>query len=215
MPASVSPKKRSSRPCGKGARAGLGAASLRRARAASECLVAITSPPGEPPIDAPLSAIVYDDSLPSGNEPSPMTRDRILVIVLALWGLAMIVPDLVRVVHPLGSFGLYANNDGLIYSVSGPFEDRASSPAWQAGIRVGDRLDLERLRCRLSDVSKLRPGARGAWRHEFRHCPAKTVTLPLAATEHGARTPSDPGRHSSARPISSSAPSISSARSRA
>ena len=35
-----------------------------------------------------------------------MTRDRILVIVLALWGLAMIVPDLVRVVYPLGSFGL-------------------------------------------------------------------------------------------------------------
>ena len=69
-----------------------------------------------------------------------MIRDRILVILLALWGLAMIVPDLVRVVQPLGSFGFYANNDGLIYNVSGPFADEQSSPAWQVGIRVGDRL---------------------------------------------------------------------------
>ena len=64
-----------------------------------------------------------------------MFRSRILVTVLALWGLAMIVPDLVRVMHPLGSFGFYANNDGLIYSVSGPFAERAASPAWQAGLQ--------------------------------------------------------------------------------
>jgi hypothetical protein len=73
-----------------------------------------------------------------------MIRNRILVMLLALWGLAMIVPDLVRVVQPLGSLGFYADNDGIIYSVSGPFEDRQSSPAWNAGIRPGDRLDLER-----------------------------------------------------------------------
>ena len=81
-----------------------------------------------------------------------MIRSRILVMILALWGLALIVPDLVRVVQPLGSLGFYADNDGLIYSVSGPFEDRAASPAWQAGLRVGDRLDLERLSCSLWDV---------------------------------------------------------------
>jgi len=47
-----------------------------------------------------------------------------------------------RVVHPLSSFGFYANNDGLIYDVTGPFADEASSPAWQAGLREGDQIDL-------------------------------------------------------------------------
>ena len=51
-------------------------------------------------------------------------------------------PDLLRVVHPLSSFGFYANNDGLIYDVTGPFADEASSPAWQAGLREGDQIDL-------------------------------------------------------------------------
>jgi hypothetical protein len=59
----------------------------------------------------------------------------------------MIVPDLWRVVQPLGSFGFYANNDGLIYNVTGPFDDQTASPAWNAGIRDGDRLDLSKMRC--------------------------------------------------------------------
>ena len=59
----------------------------------------------------------------------------------------MIVPDLWRVVQPLGSFGFYANDDGLIYNVTGPFDDRAASPAWNAGIREGDQLDLSKMRC--------------------------------------------------------------------
>ena len=109
-----------------------------------------------------------------------MTRDRILVIVLALWGLAMIVPDLVRVVQPLGSFGFYADNDGLIYSVSGPFENRASSPAWKAGIRPGDRIDLDRLRCGLSDIASCGPGLAVLDGLEF-VLPGKTVTLPILA----------------------------------
>jgi hypothetical protein len=82
-----------------------------------------------------------------------MTRDRLLLAGLLLWGLAMIAPDLLRVVHPLGSFGFYANNDGLIYSVTGPFPDEASSPAWEAGLRVGDQLDLSRLRCSLKHLA--------------------------------------------------------------
>jgi hypothetical protein len=76
-----------------------------------------------------------------------MARNGILLTVLLLWALVMIVPDLARLVRPLGSFGFYANNDGLIYDVVGPFTDRNASPAWKAGIREGDRLDLTRMRC--------------------------------------------------------------------
>ena len=57
-----------------------------------------------------------------------MNRNMIVLIALLLWGLAMIVPDLIRVIHPLGSFGFYANNDGVIYDVTGPFQDEISSP---------------------------------------------------------------------------------------
>jgi hypothetical protein len=72
---------------------------------------------------------------------------RILLVVLAFWALAMIVPDFYRLYRPLGSFGFYSNNDGLITDVQGPFLEQADSPAFQAGLRVGDRLDLERMRC--------------------------------------------------------------------
>ena len=50
-----------------------------------------------------------------------MTRDRLVLIPLLPWGLAMVAPDLLRVVHPLNSFGFYANNDGLIYDGSWPW----------------------------------------------------------------------------------------------
>ena len=82
-----------------------------------------------------------------------MTRSRVVLVTLMLWGLAMLVPDLLRVAQPLGSFGFYANNDGLIYDVAGPFDEEGESPAWKAGIRPGDRLDLTRLRCSLADVA--------------------------------------------------------------
>ncbi len=73
--------------------------------------------------------------------------DRMLLLVLTVWALAMVVPDLYRLVRPLGSFGFHANNNGLITDVRGPFPDEASSPAFQAGLRPGDRLDLARMRC--------------------------------------------------------------------
>ena len=73
--------------------------------------------------------------------------DRILLLVITVWALAMVVPDLYRLVRPLGSFGFYSNNDGLITDVRGPFPDEASSPAFQAGLRPGDRLDLAQTRC--------------------------------------------------------------------
>jgi hypothetical protein len=72
---------------------------------------------------------------------------RVVLVLLALYGQAMIVPDLFRVLRPLGSFGLASNSDGLVYDVRGPFETEVESPAWRAGIRPGDRLDLERMRC--------------------------------------------------------------------
>jgi hypothetical protein len=76
-----------------------------------------------------------------------MTRQRILLIVLLAWALVMILPDVLRVVQPLGSFGFYADNDGMIYDVTGPFDAESDSPAWKAGIRDGDKLALSKLRC--------------------------------------------------------------------
>jgi hypothetical protein len=72
---------------------------------------------------------------------------RVLLVAVTLWALAMIVPDIYRLKQPLGSFGFYANNDGLITDVQGPFTNEATSPAWQAGLRPGDRLDLFQMRC--------------------------------------------------------------------
>ena len=68
-------------------------------------------------------------------------------MALTVWALAMIIPDFYRLYQPLGSFGFYANNDGIITDVQGPFLQRTDSPAFQAGLRAGDRLDLEQMRC--------------------------------------------------------------------
>ncbi|HXT76066.1 MAG TPA: hypothetical protein VN780_07215, partial [Candidatus Eisenbacteria bacterium] len=46
---------------------------------------------------------------------------RGLLVVLTFWALAMIIPDFYRLYQPLGSFGFYANNDGIITDVQGPF----------------------------------------------------------------------------------------------
>jgi hypothetical protein len=64
---------------------------------------------------------------------TPTTPSRLLLIGLTVWGLVMIVPDLVRVLQPLGSLGFLADNDGLIYDIDGPFPDEASSPAGRRG----------------------------------------------------------------------------------
>ncbi len=76
-----------------------------------------------------------------------MARYRIILIPLLVWALAMIVPGLWRVVQPLASFGFSANNDGLIYDVRKPFDELKQSPAWRAGIRKGDHLDMRKLGC--------------------------------------------------------------------
>jgi hypothetical protein len=72
---------------------------------------------------------------------------RVLLVTLTFWALAMIVPDFYRLYQPLGSFGFYANNDGIITDIQGSFLEQTASPAFQAGLRVGDRLDLTQMRC--------------------------------------------------------------------
>src|SRR3984885_10801641 len=78
---------------------------------------------------------------------------RVALLLLTVYALAMIAPDLLRVVRPLGSFGLAMDGDGRIYDVQGPFEAEHDSPAWQAGLRAGDRLDLAAMRCAPVDPS--------------------------------------------------------------
>ena len=121
-PASLRPKNRSSGPCVEAARG-----TPRFPRAQARAVSSQSRSPAKRRLTRRrtlLSMVIppYRTSLP------PMFRSRILVTVLALWGLAMIVPDLVRVMNPLGSFGFYADNDGLIYSISGPFEEGQPRP---------------------------------------------------------------------------------------
>ena len=77
---------------------------------------------------------------------------RVALLLLTVYALAMIVPDLLRVVHPLGSFGLAMDGDGRVYDVHGPFEAEHDSPAWRAGLRAGDRLDLAAMSCASVDT---------------------------------------------------------------
>jgi hypothetical protein len=109
---------------------------------------------------------------------TPTTPSRLLLIGLTVWGLVMIVPDLVRVLQPLGSLGFLADNDGLIYDIDGPFPDEASSPAWRAGIRDGDQLDLDAMRCKFGKLATRWPCS-AAW---ITCCPAtrSPSTLPRA-----------------------------------
>ena len=72
---------------------------------------------------------------------------RVALVLLTLYAVGMVVPDFLRVARPLGSFGMATNGDGLIYDVQGPFAAEEESPAWRAGLRVGDRLDLAAMRC--------------------------------------------------------------------
>lgn len=116
---------------------------------------------------------------------------RAILVVLTLYALLLIVPDFVRIVRPLGSFGLAANGDGRVFDVRGPFETDADSPAARAGVKVGDELDLPAMRCvpaatdvcaaNLSlwgGVGYVVPGRRGILRLLPRgETPAREVTL--------------------------------------
>jgi hypothetical protein len=94
----------------------------------------------------------------------------------------MIVPDLLRVAQPLGSLGFFANNDGLIFDANGPFPDDASSPAWRAGIRDGDRLDLQKMRCTLGEIAKCGSALAVLGGVDFM-LPGRAITIELMADE--------------------------------
>jgi hypothetical protein len=81
------------------------------------------------------------------NLAGPIGAGRVLLVVLALWSLAIIVPGLYRVFDPLGAFGLSADNDGVVTDVVAPFASAADSPAAVAGILPGDRINLRTMRC--------------------------------------------------------------------
>ncbi len=78
--------------------------------------------------------------------------------------------------------GFFANKDGLIYDVDGPFPDEASSPAWRAGIRVGDQLDLERMRCRPGELAKCGNALAVFGGVEY-VLPGQAITIALAARD--------------------------------
>ena len=78
----------------------------------------------------------------------PLSRPaRLVLIVLTAWALAMIVPSLIQVVGSLDAFGLSTDNDGVVTDVVSPFEHANQSPAAQAGLIPGDRIDLQQARC--------------------------------------------------------------------
>jgi hypothetical protein len=78
---------------------------------------------------------------------SGLSADRLFLILVAVWALAMIAPGLQRVIDSLGSFGLSVDNDGNITDVIAPFSSPAESPAASAGIVPSDRIDLKAMRC--------------------------------------------------------------------
>ena len=67
------------------------------------------------------------------------TAQRALVLVLACWGAALILPEFARVASNYGTLGFEANNDGVVMSVSGA---PATDPA--ADLQPGDCIDLQR-----------------------------------------------------------------------
>src|SRR6476659_7328314 len=106
---------------------------------------------------------------------------RIVLGAILAWALLMIVPDLWRVAEPLGSFGFYVDNDGELYDVTGPFEEPSQAPAWRAGIRRGERLDVSRMRCLPYDARVC--GDLGAVAGGLQFVlPGRSATVALAAT---------------------------------
>ena len=71
-----------------------------------------------------MGAVALSTSVGRFAVHAQMTPSRLLLIVLTLWGLFMIVPDVLRVAQPLSSFGFYADSDGRIYNVTGPFDEK-------------------------------------------------------------------------------------------
>ncbi len=103
---------------------------------------------------------------------------RVVLALLALYAIATIAPDYLRIVRPLGSFGLATNADGLIYDIEGPFASEEESPAAQAGLRIGDRLDLRAMRCIPIDTERCASGL-ALWGGVTYALPGRPATLVL------------------------------------
>jgi hypothetical protein len=112
---------------------------------------------------------------------------RVALVLLTLYALAMVAPDVLRVARPLGSFGLNADGDGVIYDVRGPFNSEENSPAWRADVHRGDRLDLARMRCTPVDTNVC-ASLLSQWAGVNYVMPGREATLLIAATgERAAR----------------------------
>jgi hypothetical protein len=103
---------------------------------------------------------------------------RLLLLLLTVYAIAMVAPDLLRIAHPLGSLGLTADADGVVFEVQGPFASEADSPAWRAGLRAGDRLDLGRMRCTRIE-NEFCPGTLALWGGVNYLLPGRQVALAL------------------------------------
>ena len=104
---------------------------------------------------------------------------RVVLALLALYAIATIAPDYLRIVRPLGSFGLATNADGLIYDIEGPFASEEESPAAEAGLRIGDRLDIRAMRCIPIDTERC-ASALALWGGVTYALPGRQATLVLA-----------------------------------
>jgi hypothetical protein len=130
-----------------------------------------------------MGAVALSTSVGRFAVHAQMTPSRLLLIVLTLWGLFMIVPDVLRVAQPLSSFGFYADSDGRIYNVTGPFDEKRESPAWKAGMRAGDKLDLARLKCSFRDLVTCGYALAAVGGVQY-VLPGRTAVIPLMAN-HG------------------------------
>lgn len=122
-----------------------------------------------------------------GDRNAAWIGGRLILVLLTFYALAMIAPDVLRVVQPLGSFGINADGDGLIYDVQGPFDSEEDSPAWRQGLRRGDRLDIAAMRC-LPAETEVCASLLALWAGVNYVLPGREATLLVAATgEHAAR----------------------------
>ena len=92
--------------------------------------------------------MVISGQAPPANLASAGFLSRALMILLTIWALAVITPELYRVVAPLNSLGLSVDNDGRVLDVQQPFDRPADSPAARSGIIPGDRIDLSQMHCK-------------------------------------------------------------------
>ena len=86
-------------------------------------------------------------NIPKTGKSKLTVTGRIVLFALTAWALAMIAPDLQRVIDSMGSFGVSVDNNGTVTDVVAPFAKAADSPAAEAGLAVGDRIDLKAMRC--------------------------------------------------------------------